>query len=396
MIEQDGNRAARAASAVVAPPHQGRRHPRRRIAGAYVTYLDAVSSPHRGEILDIGCGGISFRGWHLLRGFYTSVELELPGAGRQIQARGQIVWTDATGRAGVRFLSLPMDAENSLREWLALQPEKAGEPQPGQARSVDEAMVPSGRRQLAPVADRILGLAEFGWRALALSGADGLALALPAGGEIVCAASFGMAPPAGVIIQPDAGLAGECLRTSVPVQCGDAARDCRIPPRVAAQGFRSAALVPVLTGERAVGLIAAFSSYPYAFGEDHLALLHALAGLIGNEKTASARVQARPLQQPWETRPALPLPARSPGNGKQGETRLQVPNPLVLRYLSGEPAPLAGKQAASRGHGEWRPRARSKNLEKAWAYLLARGERLRQSLALPGVTLSHNPVAKDQ
>ncbi len=400
MIEQEEKRAARGASVLPQLSHQERRHPRRRIAGGYVTYLDAVSMPHRGEILDIGCGGIGFRGWHLLRGFYTSVELELPGAGRQIQARGQIVWTDATGRAGVRFLSLPMDAENSLREWLAVQAEQAGEPQaPGQGRSVTDALVPAGRRQVGAVADRVRGLAEFGWRALALSGADGLAVALPAGGEIVCAASFGMAPPAGVIIQPDAGLAGECLRTSEPVQCGDAAHDCRIPPRVAEQGFRSAALVPVLVSERAIGLIAAFSCYPYAFGEDHLVLLHARAGLIGNEKAEVARLAARPLPQHLETRPALPSPAplRTPGNGSS-ENRVQPANPLVLRYLSGEPARLAGQDAtAGRRHGEWRTRARRVSLQKAWEFLLARGDRLRQSLALPGIqSLTHHSVAKDQ
>src|SRR6202142_3310362 len=57
-------------------------------------------------------------------------------------------------------------------------------------------------------------------RALAITGADGVAIALAEGDDVFCRASTGLlAPPVGAKLNPDSGFSGACFRTGLIVRC---------------------------------------------------------------------------------------------------------------------------------------------------------------------------------
>jgi N-acetylmuramoyl-L-alanine amidase len=119
-------------------------------------------------------------------------------------------------------------------------------------------------------------------RALALTGADGIAIALVQEGEITCRAAAGpMAPDVGVKLDPNAGFSGFCLRTGENVRCDDAESDPRVI-RQASQRLkaRSMLAVPLCGRHSVVGLIEAFSAEAYGFTDSDLGSLKLLAELI--------------------------------------------------------------------------------------------------------------------
>jgi len=66
-------------------------------------------------------------------------------------------------------------------------------------------------------------------RALAITGADGVAIAWAEGDAIVCRASAGtIAPDAGIRLDPNSGFSGECLVSGRIVRCDDAETDARV------------------------------------------------------------------------------------------------------------------------------------------------------------------------
>ena len=69
----------------------------------------------------------------------------------------------------------------------------------------------------------------------ALTNADGAAIAYRSdSGEIVCRAAVGAAPDVGVVLRPDSGLSGECIRTARPMICADTENDPRVNATAAA------------------------------------------------------------------------------------------------------------------------------------------------------------------
>src|ERR1700733_4780081 len=76
------------------------------------------------------------------------------------------------------------------------------------------------------VLDEVLQLVSE--RALATTGADGVAIALGAGDQILCRASAGtLGPSPGARLDPKSGFSGACYRTGLVVRCDDANRDPR-------------------------------------------------------------------------------------------------------------------------------------------------------------------------
>jgi N-acetylmuramoyl-L-alanine amidase/putative methionine-R-sulfoxide reductase with GAF domain len=119
-------------------------------------------------------------------------------------------------------------------------------------------------------------------RALALTGADGVAIALVQEGEIVCRAATGpIAPDIGARLDPKSGISGACFRQAEIVRCDDAEND----PRVDAQASRnlnarSMVAVPLCGRRSVIGLIEAFSTEAYGFNESDIKSLGLLAELI--------------------------------------------------------------------------------------------------------------------
>jgi N-acetylmuramoyl-L-alanine amidase len=119
-------------------------------------------------------------------------------------------------------------------------------------------------------------------RALAITGSDGIAIALSEGSEVVCRASAGeSAPPHGARLDPNSGFSASCLRTGQIVRCDDSESDPRVDVEVCRRlGTRSMVALPLRERDRVVGLIEAFSGIPYGFNDGDIRSLNLLAELV--------------------------------------------------------------------------------------------------------------------
>ena len=130
------------------------------------------------------------------------------------------------------------------------------------------------------VLDEVLQLVAE--RAQAITGANGIAIALAEGDEIICRASVGeMAPDRGIRLDSKAGFSGACFRTARIVRCDDSERDSRVNLEACRRlGTRSMVAVPLLGQQSVVGLLEAFSTEPFAFNDSDVRSLNLLAELI--------------------------------------------------------------------------------------------------------------------
>jgi N-acetylmuramoyl-L-alanine amidase/putative methionine-R-sulfoxide reductase with GAF domain len=130
------------------------------------------------------------------------------------------------------------------------------------------------------VLDEVLQLVAE--RAQAITGADGIAIALAEGDEIICRAAVGeMAPDRGMRLDSKAGFSGACFRTGRIVRCDDSERDSRVNVEACRRlGTRSMVAVPLLGQQSVVGLLEAFSTEPYGFSDGDVRSLNLLGELI--------------------------------------------------------------------------------------------------------------------
>jgi N-acetylmuramoyl-L-alanine amidase/putative methionine-R-sulfoxide reductase with GAF domain len=130
------------------------------------------------------------------------------------------------------------------------------------------------------VLDEVLQLVAE--RAIAITGADGLAIALAENDEIVLRASAGtVKPDVGARIQRDSAFSGACFRTARIIRCDDTETDDRVNLLACRRlGARSMVAVPLCGRRRVIGLLEAFSVEPFGFNESDLSSLDLLAELI--------------------------------------------------------------------------------------------------------------------
>jgi N-acetylmuramoyl-L-alanine amidase/putative methionine-R-sulfoxide reductase with GAF domain len=130
------------------------------------------------------------------------------------------------------------------------------------------------------VLDEVLQLVAD--RAIAITGADGLGIALAENNEIVLRASAGtIKPDVGARIQRDSAFSGACFRTAQIIRCDDTETDDRVNLYACRQlGARSMVAVPLCGRRRVIGLLEAFSAEPFSFNDSDVASLELLAELI--------------------------------------------------------------------------------------------------------------------
>src|SRR5271155_1873223 len=119
-------------------------------------------------------------------------------------------------------------------------------------------------------------------RAIAITGADGLGIALAENNEIVLRASAGaIKPDVGQRIQRDSAFSGACFRTAQIIRCDDTETDDRVNLYTCRQlGARSMVAVPLCGRRRVIGLLEAFSAEPFGFNDSDVGSLELLAELI--------------------------------------------------------------------------------------------------------------------
>jgi N-acetylmuramoyl-L-alanine amidase/putative methionine-R-sulfoxide reductase with GAF domain len=158
-------------------------------------------------------------------------------------------------------------------------------------------------------ADEYFGLDEVlrlvAMRAISITGANGVAIALVKENAIVCRASAGkIAPDPGIRLDPNSGFSGACLRNGQTVRCDDSDNDSRVNAQACRiLGARSMVAVPLTAKSRVVGLIEAFSSKTHGFNDGDVKSLNLLGELIlaaihPEEEDRLAQLAAKILPQP--------------------------------------------------------------------------------------------------
>ncbi len=119
-------------------------------------------------------------------------------------------------------------------------------------------------------------------RALAITGADGLAIALAENNEIVLRAATGIVrPDVGARIDRDSAFSGACFRMAQVVNCDDTETDSRVNLQACRKlGARSMVAVPLCGRRRVIGVLEAFSAWPFGFNESDVQNLTLLAELV--------------------------------------------------------------------------------------------------------------------
>jgi N-acetylmuramoyl-L-alanine amidase/putative methionine-R-sulfoxide reductase with GAF domain len=119
-------------------------------------------------------------------------------------------------------------------------------------------------------------------RAVAITGADGLAIALAENNGIVLRASAGtIRPDVGAHIDRDSAFSGVCFRTAQVITCDDTETDARVNLNACRRlGARSMVAVPLCGRRRVIGLLEAFSANPFAFNDNDVQNLTLLAELV--------------------------------------------------------------------------------------------------------------------
>ena len=119
-------------------------------------------------------------------------------------------------------------------------------------------------------------------RALAITGTDGVAIALSDGEETRCRAAAGsVGPSPGVRLDPRSGFSGACFRTGLIVRCDDSEKDPRVDGEACRRmGLHSMVAVPLMTERGVIGLLEAFCCEAFGFNDSDVRSLSLLAELV--------------------------------------------------------------------------------------------------------------------
>lgn len=283
------------------------------------------------EILDINEDGIAIQAAPPLEpNRKVNLCLDLSETNASIQTTGLVVWSDRSGRAGIRLPTLPDASRKQLREWLFLNALATCADPRATTKAAQDAGVQAGdsvhdsaassfptvsvlpQEAAAPTATDYTALLAalaavqkeveslggnldaalqlLAERALAFTHASGAAIALHSEDRVspphlaeneymICRARAGSdAPPIGTQLHIGSGFSGECVRTGRLLRCDDAETDphvdresCRL------LGIRSILAAPIRQRDEVVGLMEVFSPLPCAFNESDEKILQRLA-----------------------------------------------------------------------------------------------------------------------
>ena len=284
------------------------------------------------EVIDISERGASIQTsstWDLTHALNLCIELSETKS--YVHTTGRVVWSKPGGRIGVSFPNLPDESRRKLKEWLFLNamvgaanyaarhgnlpsvrvplkpapkpPAKpAAKPQlpsPDESRAdytTTLAALSAVQREVEAQGSNLdAALQLIAERARALTRANGAAIALAEGREMVCRASSGDAPPIRATLDVTSGFSGYCARTGFLQRCDDAESDPRVDRESCRMlGVRSIIAVPIRLGDSIVGLVEVFSGQPNAFTDRDGTILQRLADTVLASVNRASRATALP------------------------------------------------------------------------------------------------------
>jgi len=296
--------------------------------------------------------------------------IDLSATGVQIRTVGHVVWSEPSGRTGIRFPEMAESSLVQLKEWLAVnakagsEASRAGEftqvagagsesfansiqsygdhSRPIQAKQTSASGYTSLVTEWAEIEkdvelcgpDLEPALHLIAQRALTLTWASGTAVALinklnPA--EMICRARAGTdSPEMGARLESGSGFSGECVRTAATLKCDDSEYDARVDRKSCrGLGIRSIVACPVKRKNEVIGILEVFSPEPAAFWENDITILERLTGVIEKAVRRAEHTRADVL--------AFPLSGDSVPNTKTAWRSSALPS---FENASLYPAPL--------------------------------------------------------
>jgi len=296
---------------------------------AYATFNNSQAEKvvDLSELLDLHEEGFAVQTGEMLEvNRALDLTLDLPETRTFIHGSGQVIWSERSGRTGIRFSNLPESSQRVLREWLfanlliaasneatgskplsppseaaktaelaeradQVQPAPATEPgSPTPAPDLSDILAAIDALRREDIADRDTVFQLVTAQALRLTGASAAALAFRTGATMTCRASAGeIAPPIGTPVDVEHGLSGECVRSGLIVACEDAETDSRVDREVCrALGIGSILAAPIVSDFRVAGLLEVFSPQPRAFTKAHENVLERLVEALPKEPAEPA------------------------------------------------------------------------------------------------------------
>ena len=255
-----------------------------------------------------------------------------PKAGLGLNGTGEVLMYNRPRTRAVTAPGLPLSRRDALQALLAfsalhqqVQQRRLRNPRWNEGGIAGDDLFAAEQFVL----DEVLGLVAE--RALAITGADGVAIALAEGDAIICRGSAGIiAPDAGAKLDPKSGFSGACFRSGKIVRCDDVETDPRVDLQACRRlDTRSVVAVPLYGRHTVVGLLEAFSRDAHAFNDSDVRSLSLLAELIvaalkPEEELRliqAARVATRVTPEQAISEPVRPAAVPSP-------TPLRKPEPL--------------------------------------------------------------------
>ncbi len=306
------------------------------------------------EIVDISEDGVAIQcNYTLEPNRELNLCLDLAECSDQIYTSGRVVWSNASGRSGLRFSDLPPVSLVRLREWLFLNAMAgvansevalsafAAADAPHRPNYTDTLAAVTAVQREAEALGRDLAavLQLVAARAQALVRASGAAIALGDTNPdfMICRASAGPdAPPVGARLQVGSGFSGECVKTGRLLLCDDAELDARVDRESCrVLGIRSILATPVRVGEKSLGLLETFSAQPNTFTEDDGRILQRLAETVLAAVNRAAKAENLPspgarASVPFPPAPGSILFASEPGEEKKMDSEEKLPGGISL------------------------------------------------------------------
>ncbi len=116
LLPEPLRRTVRAAAALFIDA--GPRHVRHVVRSLSFVSLETPREP--AVLLNLSEGGMAVQALEALApGRVLQLKFDLPKETVRVEARGEIVWSDPSGRAGIRFLDMPEGSQSTLKEWVS-------------------------------------------------------------------------------------------------------------------------------------------------------------------------------------------------------------------------------------------------------------------------------------
>ncbi len=119
-----------------------------------LAFVELNSLAEQAIILDLSEGGMAIQALAPVEASKVlQIRFDLPGTKKRLQLAGEIAWADASGRAGIRFVDVPLQCLEALKEWIfvnSVAPSRIAMPARSRSKPDDQQRDFAANIQVAP------------------------------------------------------------------------------------------------------------------------------------------------------------------------------------------------------------------------------------------------------